>query len=195
MPPAQVGATRPRDTSAVLYARLSGGPGSSYPKATAARSTHVGRSRRTRAGAPRLPLPGCARNAQRGRDSLPQTAGLRLSPEDARRLNEGETLSLRQLGCALAPWTHVDFTCQEAYNETERRLDPSHGTSPPSILSSVFAFGRPSPHSPAQLSTLTGRQPIVMPPPARRDDSLRRLTLGHHHRTTSTSWVALAVAR
>ena len=76
--------------------------------------------------------------------------------------NEGETLSLRQLGCALAPRTHVDFTCQEAYNETERRLDPSHGTSPPSILSSAFAFGRPSPHSLAQLSTLTGRQPIVM---------------------------------
>jgi len=24
--------------------------------------------------------------------------------------NEGETLSLRQLGCALAPRTHVDFT-------------------------------------------------------------------------------------
>jgi len=42
---------------------------------------------RTRAGAPRLRLPGCARNAQRGRDSLPQTAGLRLSPEDARRLH------------------------------------------------------------------------------------------------------------
>eukprot|EP00315_Gephyrocapsa_oceanica_P041889 CAMPEP_0185477082 /NCGR_PEP_ID=MMETSP1366-20130426/3745_1 /TAXON_ID=38817 /ORGANISM="Gephyrocapsa oceanica, Strain RCC1303" /LENGTH=152 /DNA_ID=CAMNT_0028084177 /DNA_START=90 /DNA_END=547 /DNA_ORIENTATION=+ len=50
--------------------------------------------------------------------------------------NEGETLSLRQMGCALAPRTHVDFTCQEAYNETGRRLGPSHGTSPPSILSS-----------------------------------------------------------
>ena len=63
--------------------------------------------------------------------------------------NEGETLSLRQLGCASAPRTHVeahtcneterahneiDFTCQEAHNETERRLNPSHGTSPPSIF-------------------------------------------------------------
>ena len=34
------------------------------------------------------------------------------------------------------------------------------------ILSPAFAFGRPSPHSLAQLATLTGRQPIVMSPPS-----------------------------
>ena len=37
---------------------------------------------------------------------------------------------------------------------------PSHGTSPLDVLSPSFAFGRPSPHSLAQLATLTGRQPI-----------------------------------
>ena len=139
MPPAQVGATGHHDTSAALYARLVWCPGSSTPKPL------------------RLDPPTWGAPAARVRerpDSLCQAA--------LETRKEGETLSLRQLGCALAPRTHVDFTCQEAYNETERRLDPSHGTSPPSILSSAFAFGRPSPHSLAQLSTLTGRQPIVM---------------------------------
>ena len=55
-----------------------------HPQATAARSTHVGRSRRTRAGAPRLRLPGCARETKRATRETP--------------------VSLQQLGCALTPW-------------------------------------------------------------------------------------------
>ena len=56
----------------------------------------------------------------------------------------------------------------------------SHGTSPLDFLSPSFACGRPSPHSLAQLATLTGCQPIIMSM-ARlwRTCTLGILTLGH----------------
>ena len=81
-----------------------------------------------------------SKRAASGRLSPSDSCGRRLSPEDARRLG----------------------ACQGACNSSKRRLDPTHGTSPQSTLSPAFAFWRPSPHSLAQLSTLTGRQPIVI---------------------------------
>ena len=142
MPPAQVGATGHHDTSAVLYARLSGALAPPTPKPL------------------RLDPPTWGAPAARVRkrpDSVCQVA------LETKRATRETPVSLQQLGCALSPWTHVELPRdKEPCNETERRLEPSHGTSPQSILSPAFAFGRPSQHSLAQLSTLAGRQPIVM---------------------------------
>ena len=83
MPPAQVGATGHRDTSAVLYARLSGALAPPTPKPL-------------RLDPPKWGAP--AARVRKRPDSVCQVA------LETKRATRETPVSLQQLGCALSPW-------------------------------------------------------------------------------------------